>query len=48
MKIYGTGMEEIPVPELIAGVEEPAMLPSISSYDKGHSVAQFWVNRIRT
>ena len=53
VKIYGqfyTNDEEceIPVPELIAGVEEPAMLPSISSYDKGHSVAQFWVNRIRT
>ena len=38
---------EIPVPELIAGVLEPAMLPSISSYDKGHSVAQFWVNKLR-
>lgn len=45
--IYGTTDKEVPDPTYIGGVEKPPLLPSISSYEKGHSIAQHWIFRIK-
>lgn len=45
--VYGMKKEEIPRANIIPGVEEPATVPSISSYEKGHSVAQHWIFRLK-
>jgi len=47
VKIYGTTDEEVPDPDYIAGVEKPPLLPSISSYEKGHSISQHWIFRLK-
>ena len=45
--VFGMNEEEIPNPDIIPGIDKPSLVPSISSYDKGHSIAQHWVFRTK-